>query len=128
MGRNYESETKNKSLPFEPGMITNIILSHAHIDHSGRIPLLVKEGFAGRVISTRATADACRYLLSDSAHIQESDADYLNYKTVRTALKQMRPSIRKKKYGIDKESDIKGLLKKGGHKLDSEAINKMILL
>ena len=125
-GRRKDSELKNKSLPFDPGMITNIVLSHAHIDHSGRIPLLVKEGFAGRVISTRATADACMYMLSDSAHIQESDADYLNYKTTRTALKQMRPSIRKKKYGIDKEADIKGFLKKGGHKLDSNAINKMI--
>ena len=125
-GRRKDSESKNKSLPFDPGMITNIILSHAHIDHSGRIPLLVKEGFAGRIISTRATADACSYLLSDSAHIQESDADYLNYKTVRTALKQMKPSIRRKKYGIDKEADIKGILKKGRHKLNSEAIGEMI--
>jgi hypothetical protein len=57
---------------------------HAHIDHSGRLPLLTRNDFAGRIISTRATAAACEYLLPDSAHIQESDAQYLNYKMVRT--------------------------------------------
>ena len=56
-GRRKDSESRNRSLPFDPRIVTNIILSHAHIDHSGRIPLLVKEGFRGRIISTRATAD-----------------------------------------------------------------------
>ena len=125
-GRRKDSEARNRSLPFDPRIVTNTILSHAHIDHSGRIPLLVKEGFSGRIISTRATADACEYLLLDSAHIQESDADYLNYKTVRTALKQMKPSTRKKTYKINEENDIKGILKRGRHELDSETISDLV--
>jgi metallo-beta-lactamase family protein len=88
-GRRKESAEKNRVLPFDPGLITNVILSHAHIDHSGRLPLLTKHNFSGRIISTRVTADACSYLLPDSAHIQESDALYLNYKTVRGALNRM---------------------------------------
>ena len=70
----------------DPRIPTNMVLSHAHIDHSGRIPLLTKNNFQGRIISTRPTVDACRYLLLDSAHIQESDAHYLNYKSVRSFL------------------------------------------
>ena len=85
-GRRKETAEKNRVLPFDPTMITNVVLSHAHIDHSGRIPLLSRKGFAGRVMCTRGTADASRLLLADSAHIQEQDAEYLNYKTVRSAL------------------------------------------
>ena len=73
-GRRKESAEKNRVMPFDPAMITNMILSHAHIDHSGRIPLLSQKGFAGRIFCTRATADASGYLLPDSAHIQEQDA------------------------------------------------------
>lgn len=85
-GRRKEAWEKNRVLPIDPALITNMVLSHAHIDHSGRIPLLVKEGFQGEIFTTRATADICGHLLPDSAHIQESDADYLNYKRVRKAL------------------------------------------
>ena len=85
-GRRKQSAEKNANLPFDPQIITNVILSHAHIDHSGRIPMLTRGGFNGRIICTRATAAACGYLLPDSAHIQESDSDYLNYKTLRTVL------------------------------------------
>ena len=84
-------------MPFDPGILTNVVLSHAHIDHSGRIPMLTKNGFAGRIISTRATTAACEYLLLDSAHIQESDAEYLNYKTVRSALRKMEATMSSKK-------------------------------
>ena len=94
-GRRKESAAKNKVLPFDPGMLTNIVLSHAHIDHSGRIPMLTGNGFSGRIICSRATAAACGYLLPDSAHIQESDANYLNYKTVRSALSEMKSPKRK---------------------------------
>lgn len=79
-GRREESDRKNRQLPFDPALVTNIVLSHAHIDHSGRIPLLTSRGFTGTVFSTRATAHACEYMLPDSASIQESDAEYLNYK------------------------------------------------
>ncbi|MBU2620944.1 MAG: MBL fold metallo-hydrolase, partial [Proteobacteria bacterium] len=54
-GRRKDTENKNKSFPFDPKSILNLVLSHAHIDHSGRIPLLTKNGFTGRVMCTRAT-------------------------------------------------------------------------
>jgi metallo-beta-lactamase family protein len=95
-GRRAESAQKNRTIPFDPGIITNLILSHAHIDHYGRIPLLTKSGFNGRIFCTRPTEDACDYLLRDSAHIQESDANYLNYKTVRGALAEAKKSPRAK--------------------------------
>lgn len=79
-GRREESDRKNRQLPFDPSIVTNVVLSHAHIDHSGRIPLLSARGFAGHFFATRATAHACEYMLPDSASIQESDAGYLNYK------------------------------------------------
>lgn len=125
-GRRKESDAKNRILPFDPGIVTNVVLSHAHIDHSGRIPLLVKDGFNGRVICTRATASACEYLLMDAAHIQESDAEYLNYKTVRGALSRMKPSSRKKMSVGGRIADIKKILKKNRHELDAAAINEFI--
>jgi metallo-beta-lactamase family protein len=84
-GRRREAAEKNRVLPFDPGILTNVVLSHAHTDHSGRIPVVTQNGFTGRIICTRATQSACEYLLPDSASIQESDADYLNYKTLRSA-------------------------------------------
>ena len=92
-GRRKETREKNAVIPFDPRILTNVVLSHAHIDHSGRLPLLTNHDFSGRIICTRATAAACEYLLLDSAHIQESDADYLNYKTVRSALQMMETSL-----------------------------------
>jgi metallo-beta-lactamase family protein len=125
-GHRKESEAKNRVLPFDPKIITNVVLSHAHIDHSGRIPLLVKNGFNGRVLCTRATAAACQYLLLDSAKIQESDAHYLNYKTLRSALLQMKPSLRKK-YGVTgRITAIKKRLKKNRHRFDTDTIDDLI--
>jgi metallo-beta-lactamase family protein len=125
-GRRKEAADKNKVMPFDPGIITNVVLSHAHIDHSGRLPILTKNGFSGRIISTRATADACEYLLPDSAHIQESDADYLNYKLVRSTLAKMRKSPRAKTLSKRKLKEIKALLKKDHHELNAETINEYI--
>ncbi len=85
-GRRKEAAEKNKCLQYDPAGITNVILSHAHIDHSGRVPLLARKNYSGRFICTRATSQACEYLLRDSAHIQESDSEYLNYKLVRSEL------------------------------------------
>ena len=67
-------EIDNASLPFHPGQIDYVLVTHAHIDHSGRIPLLIKQGFQGRILTTRLTADLLDIMLQDSAHIQESDA------------------------------------------------------
>ncbi len=65
-------------LPFEAASISAVVLTHAHLDHSGYLPLLVKRGFSGPVYCTPATAELCKILLPDSGHIQEEDAEYAN--------------------------------------------------
>jgi metallo-beta-lactamase family protein len=111
-GKRSESRQKNKSLPLEADSLTNVLLSHAHIDHSGRLPLLSAKGFGGRVITTRPTHDACSFMLPDSAHIQESDADYLNYKAARSFLLDQKQATKKKQTLHNREIDeIKKLLK-----------------
>jgi metallo-beta-lactamase family protein len=65
-------------LPVDPKSIDAVILTHAHLDHSGYLPLLVKRGFRGSVVSTRATRDLCAILLPDSGFLQEKDADFAN--------------------------------------------------
>lgn len=75
-GNDKESKTSNELFPFDPEKIDCLILSHAHIDHCGRIPKLVKDGFYGNIISTPATRDLALIMLLDSAKIQESDAKY----------------------------------------------------
>lgn len=84
-GENYV-DAYNATFDFDPHDIDALILSHAHIDHSGRIPKLVKEGFRGRIFCTAATKDLCAIMLSDSAHIQENDAKFINKKRARRNL------------------------------------------
>jgi metallo-beta-lactamase family protein len=124
-GRRKEAADKNQVLPLDPAMVTNMILSHAHIDHSGRIPLLTRKGFSGRILCTRATADACRYLLPDSAHIQEQDAEYLNYKTVRRAMSHGH-TINGKPVGKRNFEKIKKMLKQNHNRLEGEVIQDLI--
>jgi len=77
-GRRKDTEEKNKTFGFDPKELDAVILSHAHIDHSGCLPLLVKQGYKGPIYSTFATRDLCNFMLMDSAFIQEKDAEYLN--------------------------------------------------
>ncbi len=79
-GRHKESYEKNSTLPFPFDLksIDSVILSHAHIDHSGNLPTLCKKGFEGNVVCTPATRDLCSVMLMDAAYIQQQDAEYLN--------------------------------------------------
>jgi metallo-beta-lactamase family protein len=79
-GRRQESNERNRTFPFDPRGVDAVVLSHAHIDHSGNLPSLVKQGFAGRITCTPATRDLCSVMLRDAARIQEADADFLNRK------------------------------------------------
>jgi metallo-beta-lactamase family protein len=77
-GRRAESYERNKNFHFDPSSIHALVLSHAHIDHSGNVPNLVKQGFTGDIVCTFATRDLCAAMLRDSGHIQESDVKYVN--------------------------------------------------
>lgn len=76
-GKRSESEEKNRTLPAPISEIDSVVLSHAHIDHSGRLPFLVAQGYSKTIWSTAATRDLCAVMLADSAHIQEKDAEFL---------------------------------------------------
>ncbi|MBP7964891.1 MAG: MBL fold metallo-hydrolase, partial [Caldilineaceae bacterium] len=82
-GHRADTYTRNLNFPFNPAEIDAVVLSHAHIDHSGNLPNLVKQGFAGSIWCTAATRNLCTYMLMDSGHIQEQDALYLNKKKKR---------------------------------------------
>ncbi|CAN5673740.1 hypothetical protein BH23GEM1_BH23GEM1_02950 [soil metagenome] len=76
-GARQESAEKNRALPVPIAEIDAVVLSHAHIDHAGRLPLLVREGYSKQIFATPATRDLCAVMLADSAHIQEKDAEFL---------------------------------------------------
>lgn len=74
------------AIPIKPQNINYVLLTHAHIDHSGYIPLLVKNGFHGKIICTEATYDLCKILLPDSGYLQEEEAFYANKKAIRNII------------------------------------------
>ncbi|HRJ36848.1 MAG TPA: MBL fold metallo-hydrolase, partial [Flavobacteriales bacterium] len=90
-GMGKETEPLNRHFGFDPSSIHALILSHAHIDHSGLIPRLIKEGFRGKIYCTDATFDLCKVMLKDSAKIQEYDIMYLNKKRKERKQKLLEP-------------------------------------
>ena len=90
-GRRKEAFERNRALPFEASTIDTLVLSHAHIDHSGNIPTLVKNGFRGNIYATPATRDLCTAMLRDAGHIQEYDVQYVNKKRAKQGLPPLEP-------------------------------------
>jgi metallo-beta-lactamase family protein len=90
-GPRQEAFDRNRTLPFEANRVDAMILSHAHIDHSGDIPVLVRSGFAGDIFTTAASRDLCAAMLRDSAKIQEEDAAYVNKKRAKQGLPPIEP-------------------------------------
>lgn len=79
-GARQESEARNRELPFDPASLDAVVITHAHIDHVGVLPMLAKGGYRGPIYSTPATRDLCTIMLLDSAHLQKRDAEFLSKK------------------------------------------------
>jgi metallo-beta-lactamase family protein len=90
-GKGLETDGLNRKIGIDPAKIDHIILTHAHIDHSGLIPYVYKNGFKGTVVCTNATRSLCSIMLPDSGHIQESDVKWFNKKRARQGLPQVQP-------------------------------------
>jgi metallo-beta-lactamase family protein len=82
-GKRAESVERNRTFPFDPSKISAVVLSHAHIDHAGNLPNLVRNGYRGPIFATAATRDLCNVMLYDSAYIQERDVEYVNKRNER---------------------------------------------
>jgi metallo-beta-lactamase family protein len=95
-GTRAEAEQKNRAWPVPPKEIAAVVLSHAHTDHSGRLPMLIRDGFNGPIFCTSATRDLCAIMLPDSAHIQQEDVHYVNKRRKRHGLPPIEPL-----YGYD---------------------------
>jgi metallo-beta-lactamase family protein len=93
-GRREESYQKNLNFIFDPSSIDSVILSHAHIDHSGNLPNLVKKGFHGSIYATPATIELCKIMLRDSAYLQEKDLEWVNRIKRRSHQPEIQPLYR----------------------------------
>ncbi len=135
-GRKKEDELNRENFDFNPADIDYVLLTHAHIDHSGRIPKLYLDGFRGEVIATKATVDLCRVMLPDSGHIQEFENEWENRKRKRAGKPPISPLytlqdavdcmklFRGVKYGeiVDLTDNIKVRFNDAGHILGSSII------
>ena len=90
-GSSKDEDRNREPFPFDPQSINAVILSHAHIDHSARIPLLVKRGFKGTIYAQRASCDLCRTMLRDSAYLNEKETEWQNRKRERKGLSLLEP-------------------------------------
>lgn len=90
-GMGKETDELNRHLGVNPSSIDAIILSHAHIDHSGNLPLIVKQGFTGKIYCSKATRDVCKILLIDSAHIHETEIAYVNKRRKKEGKELLKP-------------------------------------
>lgn len=90
-GKRAEGYDRNLHFHYDPHDVSAVLLSHAHIDHSGNLPNLVKQGFEGNIYATKATVDLASLMIADSAHIQESDAEYVNERRKRHGEPPIKP-------------------------------------
>ena len=139
-GRSKESLLNEEPFPFNPAEIDFILLTHAHIDHSGRIPKIFNSGFRGRVIATKATVELCSLMLPDSGHIQEFETEWINRKRLRAGKAPVKPLytyqdavdslvlFKSVKYGeeIQVNSNIRARFNDAGHILGSSIIELWI--
>jgi metallo-beta-lactamase family protein len=132
-GHRAEAYERNRNLPFPADTIDAAVLSHAHIDHCGNLPTLVKSGFRGDIHCTMATADLASIMLRDSAHINARDVEYVNKRHRRTGLPPVEPlySVEEAERSLDYlvahhynrwfpvTNGVRGLLRDAGHILGS---------
>jgi metallo-beta-lactamase family protein len=139
-GKGQETDSMNRDLGFEPREIDHIILSHAHIDHSGLIPYLFTLGFEGTVICTDATRNLCSIMLPDSGFIQEHDIKWYNKKLAKKGLPPVKPIYKhedavksmklflsvanNRKFNIDESISVK--FTNSGHMLGGAVVNLTI--
>ncbi len=90
-GRRDDSRDRNRNFIYDPLTLDAVVLSHAHIDHSGNLPNLTSQGYGGNIYSTFATRDLCSIMLADSAHIQAQDNKWLNKRRAKNGLPQLEP-------------------------------------
>jgi metallo-beta-lactamase family protein len=131
-GKRSDADRKNRTLPVPIDQIDAVVLSHAHIDHSGRLPFLVANGYSRTIWATAATRDLCAVMLADSAHIQEKDAEFLakNRKDFIPPLYGMRHAVRTMELMValpyDKPFDVvpgvRGTYVDAGHILGSASV------
>ncbi|MCW8922051.1 MAG: MBL fold metallo-hydrolase [Gammaproteobacteria bacterium] len=103
-GQRSDEDRNRQPFPFDPKTIDAVVLSHAHIDHSGRLPMLVKAGFKGHIYTHSACQDLCRIMLKDSAFLNEKETEWENRKRLRKGLKLLDP--------LYTEEDVKHTMKR----------------
>ena len=136
-GRRKEAIEKNRNFPFDPKSIDAVVLSHAHIDHSGNLPNLIKQGFSGLIYCTPATADLTDVMVRDSGHIQEKQAESASYHNTNRGeppvdplyteedAKEVEPVLQSVNYGVPFEptKGVTAVFQDAGHILGSASIS-----